>query len=236
MFQKCFADATWATGERPASKRCLARVRRLAQSMSAADGQNADDSGLASAADRVKGRLDALQAQRQAASQQRRAAAADASDPEQDTRSFQLRLEAVKRDVNSSLNALRGAAATGGGSAPPSLDTSQRAELLRTALERVSELEQVCVSPSSFRSKEALSLFLLTLFRTRLAAHFSCPNTTYGLHWTWSHPYVTNFTPHTRLPLQRNVLPSAHARLHLACQLFASFLPPLILCFQNRRQ
>jgi hypothetical protein len=125
--------------------------------MSAADGKNTDGSGLASAADRVKGRLDALQAERQAASQQRRAAAADASDPEQDTRSFQLRLDAVKRDVNSSLDALRGDA-SGGGSAPPSLDASQRAEVLRTALERVSELEQVCVSPSSFRSKEALSL------------------------------------------------------------------------------
>ena len=149
MFHTCVCDATWATGERPASKRRLARVRRLAQSMSAADGQNADDSGLASAADRVKGRLDALQAQRQAASQQRRAAAADASDPEQDTRSFQLRLEAVKRDVNSSLDTLRGDAAAGG-STPPSLDTSLRAELLRTALERVSELEQVCASPVFF--------------------------------------------------------------------------------------
>jgi hypothetical protein len=117
--------------------------------MSAADGKNTDGSGLASAADRVKGRLDALQAERQAASQQRRAAAADASDPEQDTRSFQLRLEAVKRDVNSSLDTLRGDAAAGG-STPPSLDTSLRAELLRTALERVSELEQVCASPVFF--------------------------------------------------------------------------------------
>ena len=94
----------------------------------------------------MRARLEALHLQRQAASQQRREAAADAGDPVQDTAAFQARMEAVKRDVQDACEQLRSSSGGDGsrqGADVPPLDAAASAALAQASMTRITELEQV---------------------------------------------------------------------------------------------
>lgn len=88
--------------------------------------------------------------QRQAASQQRREAAADAGDPVQDTAAFQARMEAVKREVQDACERLKSSNSgegTGQVTNVSPLDAAARAALAQDGMTRVTELEQVSWAP-----------------------------------------------------------------------------------------
>ena len=116
------------------------------------------DVDVVGAAERMRCRLEALHLRRQAASQQRREAAADAGDPVQDTAAFQGRMEAVKRDVHEACARLRGGSSDGSRQQAdvPRLDAAAREATAQAAMQRITELEQVRSVRDRVSSRELL--------------------------------------------------------------------------------